>query len=410
MGIHRFLDPIHGNIELELDIKEDRLILDLIETREFQRLRRIRQLGFSYLTFYGAENTRFVHSIGCFAIARKVLDHLQNTSQYQKILQKMRLPILIAALLHDIGHGPFSHSSEPAFLFKHEIWTIKNILGKTEINQCLQNHDPRLAKQVTEILKPQPGLEASWASQLISGQLDCDRADYLLRDSRQTGTTYGVFQLERIIQSLVLGESQGKISLLVQEKGLQAVEDYLFARYSMYLQVYHHKTTLGADTLFVSLMQRARDLKEANYPLRISEALNQWLNGKPLDLKCFWEVDDMHIFEHLKAWQNEPDQILADLADRLLNRRLFKAVKAKEFPKRAQQKIRKNLGEKAAYYFVERQCREFPYNERRQPVLITRSNGKIKELSKISGIAKALLNKDKELDIDWIFYPKEYSA
>ncbi len=195
---YRFLDPIHGNIELNTANPDEELILNLIETKEFQRLRRIRQLGFSYLTFYGAEGTRFVHSIGCFQIARKVLNHLENKNA--NLVEPHRLAIWVAALLHDIGHGPFSHSSEPAFEFEHEEWTIKNILGQTEIKQVLDNYQKDLATQVSQILLQK--IKPTWISQIISGQLDCDRSDYLIRDSHQTGTTYGVFQLERIIQYL----------------------------------------------------------------------------------------------------------------------------------------------------------------------------------------------------------------
>lgn len=396
---YRFLDPIHGNIELNTEKPDEKLILNLIETKEFQRLRRIRQLGFSYLTFYGAEGTRFVHSIGCFQIARKVLNHLAN--KHLKLIEPYKVAIWVAALLHDLGHGPFSHSSEPAFEFEHEEWTIKNILGQTEIKQVLDQYEEGLAEQVAQILEQK--IKPTWISQIISGQLDCDRADYLIRDSHQTGTTYGVFQLERIIQSLKLAQHKDEIKLVVIEKGIQAVEDYLFARYSMYLQVYHHKKTLSADALFTSAIARARDLIKLHNNLEVSESLQKWLlKSKRMSLKDFWEVDDICILHHLKLWSsNSDDNILADLSNRLLNRKLFKAQKVSQLTKNQIQNIQ---NKKSHYYCSIKECREFPYNDRKKPILIEQNN-KIQELSKVSSIAAALINKDKELDIEWLFSP-----
>jgi HD superfamily phosphohydrolase len=403
-----FLDPVHGNIELDKNNPEEKLILDLIETPQFQRLRRIRQLGFSYLTYYGAEGTRFVHSIGTFQVARQILNEL--SSKYKNTIEKHRTAILVAALLHDIGHGPFSHSSEPAFQFRHEEWTLKNILGDTEIRQLLTAYKKGLDKEVASIL--QEKTKPSWTCQIVSGQLDCDRADYLIRDSHQTGTKYGVFQLDRVIKSLELAEYKNETQLVVGEKGLQAVEDYLFARYSMYLQVYHHKKTLSADALFTSLFSRVRDLLQTNKKVEISKSLSRWLQTSDkslITLQDFWEVDDACILEHLKNWaSNAKDEILADLSQRLLNRNLFKAKKVNSFTTNQIKSIRKKLGEeKAQYYCLVKECREFPYNDKKKPILVNR-NGKIQELSKASSIAAALLNKDKELDIEWLFAPKEY--
>jgi HD superfamily phosphohydrolase len=422
-----FLDPIHGNIELNKGNKEDALISDLIDTQEFQRLRRIRQLGFSSLTFYGAESTRFVHSIGAFYVARQMLNSLEKKNP--KLIQPLRLKILLAALLHDIGHGPFSHSSEPAFGFQHEIWTNTNILGKTEINQVLNGYEKNLAKEIVSVLNGAEG----WISAIVSSQLDCDRADYLLRDSYQTGTKYGVFQLDRIIQSMELEhDEENNTQLVFSEKGIHAVEDYLFARYSMYLQVYHHKKTLSTDALFQSVICRARDLllNDAK-DLIANESLIKWLlmdkyssaqNALPpsplkrgsnrsdsgINLNDFWEVDDICILHHLKLWvRNSKDEILADLSARLLNRNLFKAKKLDQISKKQITEIKNKLGkEKAKYYCLEKECKEFPYSDSKKPILV-RKNNEIVELSKASSIAQALINKDRELDIKWFFAPKE---
>lgn len=404
---YSFLDPIHGNIEFDTGIPEDKLILDLIETPEFQRLRRIRQLGFSYMTFYGAEGSRFVHSIGVFEIARKVINHLSSLGND---IEEHRANILAAALLHDVGHGPFSHSSEPSFNFEHEDWTIKSILGKTSINQVLVDYDSQLPAKVAKVLQEE--YNPSWVSRIVSSQLDCDRADYLLRDSFQTGTKYGVFQLDRIIKSLELVKTSKKDELIINEKGLNAVEDYLFARYSMYLQVYHHRKTLSADALFCSLIGRARDLIENGQKLPLDESLHKWLlNSKEKQMKLtdFWKVDDSTVLHHLKLWSlDAKDIILKDLSQRLLNRRLFKTVKLQNLKLNQLKKIVNKIGpEKAKYYCTIKECREFPYNDRKKPILV-RNNGKIVELSKASSIAKTLMNKGKELDVEWVFFPREF--
>jgi uncharacterized protein len=406
MKKYSFLDPIHGNIELSTSNAEEQLILNLIETTEFQRLRRIRQLGFSYLTFYGAEGTRFVHSIGAFQVARRMLNELNL--QYSKLVSPHRTSILVAALLHDLGHGPFSHSSEGAFGFQHEEWTLKNILGATEVNQVLTGFDKKLPATVLNLLRgeaPEP-----WMAQVVSGQLDCDRADYLIRDSHQTGTTYGVFQLDRIIKSLELAEVEGKMRLLINEKGIQAVEDYLFARYSMYLQVYHHKKTLSADALFISLIARAKDLLQSGQLIPVDPSLKKWLSPlkTKISLNEFWEVDDVSILQHLKLWSKQSaDTILADLAGRMLNRNLFKAQKLDQLSKAEVQAIKKKTcrgNEK--YYCLIKECKEFPYSDSKKTILV-RKSGKVIELSKASGIATALMNKGKELDVKWLFAPRE---
>ncbi|MDJ0624845.1 MAG: HD domain-containing protein [Candidatus Caenarcaniphilales bacterium] len=404
---YTFLDPIHQNIELDTAKDDEKLILSLIETSEFQRLRRIRQLGFSYLTFYGAESTRFVHSIGAFHIARMILNKLERN--HRRLIENHRLPILIAALLHDIGHGPFSHSSEPAFDFQHEKWTVKIILDQsTQINQLLSNYEKDLPQKVAKILSESN--KPSWTCQIISGQLDCDRADYLIRDSHQTGTTYGVFQLDRIIQSLELEKVKGEVKLVVNEKGINAVEDYLFARYSMYLQVYHHKKTLSADALFSSLIERAKDLLINEEPIELSDSLKVWLLPTKYKMRHedFWEVDDVCIIQHLKSWKKRAkDYILQDLASRLLDRNLFQSVRVDTIRKKDIENVVYKLGlEKSKYYCLIRECKEFQYGDKKKPILVEK-NGKVKELSKVSSVAAALINKSKELDIEWMFYPKD---
>jgi uncharacterized protein len=409
---HTFLDPIHGSIELNTKYPEEKLILDLIECAEFQRLRRIRQLGFSYLTFYGAESSRFVHSVGTFQTARLMLKRLM--SKNPELVKPFYEAILVSALLHDLGHGPFSHSSEPSFGFEHEDWTINNIKGKTEVNQVLNAYSTELPQKVIDIL--QQKINPKWVSQIISGQLDCDRCDYLIRDSHQTGTKYGIFQIERIIQSLELIDLDGEIKLIVNEKGIHAVEDYLFARYSMYLQVYHHKKTLAADAMFTSLICRLRDLiaENENIEISLSESLRKWViykNNKnnrknKISLQDFFNFDDSEIISHLKLWSKQKqDLILQDLANRILNRKLFKAQKADILNADELAEIQNYFPENLRkYYCLIHECHEFPYTDKRKPILV-RKGGEIMDLALASPIAKALMNRGQELDTKWIFFP-----
>lgn len=221
-----FKDPVHHYIYVQ-----DQTIWDLINTKEFQRLRRIRQLGTSYLTFHGAEHSRFSHSLGVYEITRKIISQFERNG-YPDWPAEERLVSLCAALLHDVGHGPFSHSLEEVFDTDHEQWTCKILLEDTEINRVLRAVSEQFPEQVAAVIQktyPKPIVVS-----LISSQMDADRMDYLLRDAYFTGVNYGTFDLERILR--VLRPYKGQI--VVKESGMHAVEHYLMSRYQMYWQIY----------------------------------------------------------------------------------------------------------------------------------------------------------------------------
>jgi HD superfamily phosphohydrolase len=317
-----YLDPIHQDIILDRNIPAERLVMDLIDTKEFQRLRRVHQLGASFFTFQGAEGSRFTHSVGVMHVASKLVDMLRSKTPQ---IEEKRPLILSAALLHDIGHGPYSHVTEKILNYDHEDWSCRIIAGDTDVCRVLREFDKNLPADIVSVLKKT--YHPKYISHMVSSQLDCDRFDYLLRDSYMTGTAYGLFALHRILASMEIDEENERI-IVSGDKGQIAVEDYLFARYSMYAQVYYHRKNLAARCLLAKLVKRARFLMESNQPpCFMDDTTEKWLKGIELHVNEYLTLDDVQMTYHIKRWTQDKDQILSDLASRFLNRRLFKALK-----------------------------------------------------------------------------------
>lgn len=313
-------DPLHGAISLDGADPTESLLIQLIDTPAFQRLRRIRQLGPASLTFHGAESSRFTHSLGVMAIARRAFTRIASAHPQ---LQIYRPTVLCAALLHDIGHGPFSHTCEEVFGSHHEHWTRRILNESSPIRQLLDGFSPQLLKEIEQVYQKQHPIALVW--QLVSSQLDCDRLDYLMRDSYFTGTSYGRIDLERIL--LAMRYDPVSQQLVVRRKGMAAVEHYLIVRYFMYAQVYNHSKNLAATWILNQAIARARELLQRG-ELWADEVLTAWLGGdcNHLPLSLYLAADDITVTYHLQRWQNHPDPILADLCRRFLDRDLFKAV------------------------------------------------------------------------------------
>ncbi|GAA4870125.1 HD domain-containing protein [Paenibacillus vulneris] len=309
-----FKDPVHKYIYVQ-----DQTIWDLINTKEFQRLRRIRQLGTCFLTFHGAEHSRFSHSLGVYEITRKIISQFERNG-YEDWPREERLLSLCAALLHDVGHGPFSHSIEKTFGTHHEEWSCRIVLGDTEVNKVLKRVSPTFPQRVAGVIAKTYKQEI--VVSLVSSQLDADRMDYLLRDAYYTGVNYGTFDLERILR--VMRPFQGHI--VVKESGMHAVEDYLMSRYQMYWQVYFHPVTRSAEVILHKIFERAKQLYEENYSF--SFMLPPLLNlfRGTLSIQEFHLLDEAFMQTVLMQWTNEQDAILVDLCSRFLNRKLFKYV------------------------------------------------------------------------------------
>ncbi|ALS24779.1 MULTISPECIES: HD domain-containing protein [Paenibacillus] len=309
-----FKDPVHKYIYVQ-----DQTIWDLINTKEFQRLRRIRQLGTCFLTFHGAEHSRFSHSLGVYEVTRRIISQFER-NQYEDWPKEERLLCLCAALLHDVGHGPFSHSIEKTFGSHHEEWSCRIVLGDTEVNQVLRRVSPAFPRQVADVISKTYHREI--VVSLVSSQLDADRMDYLIRDAYFTGVNYGTFDLDRILR--VMRPYQGHI--VVKESGMHAVEDYLMSRYQMYWQVYFHPVTRSAEVVLHSIFQRAKKLYEEGYRFQFMIAPLHKLFQQQLTVDEYYFLDEAFMQTVLMQWSLEKDPILSDLCSRFLQRRLFKYI------------------------------------------------------------------------------------
>ncbi|MFF2890632.1 HD domain-containing protein [Paenibacillus sp. NPDC057967] len=309
-----FKDPVHDYVYVR-----DQTIWELINTKEFQRLRRIRQLGTTYLTFHGAEHSRFSHSLGVYEITRRIISQFER-SGYPDWPSEERLVSLCAALLHDVGHGPFSHSLEEIFDTDHEVWTCNILLGDTDINKVLRQVSDDFPDKVAAVIQktyPKPIVVS-----LISSQMDADRMDYLLRDAYFTGVNYGTFDLERILR--VLRPYQGKI--VVKESGMHAVEHYLMSRYQMYWQIYFHPVTRSSEIILRQIFRRAQELNEQGYTFRWMAGPLQQLLNNTLSLSDYLKLDEPLAQTAFAEWAEESDELLSDLCRRFLNRQLYKYV------------------------------------------------------------------------------------
>jgi HD superfamily phosphohydrolase len=240
------------------------------------------------------------------------------------LLENDRTAVRVAALIHDVGHGPFSHVVESILGFHHEDFSVETVLSsETELGRTIANFSPGLANQVAEIIRGK--FRPMALGQLVSSELDVDRMDYLLRDSLMTGVKYGIFDLEWVIKSLEIDEANDR--LYVSAPGIYAVEDYLQARYYMYRQVYFHRTLRSAEVVLHSLLRRALEIFNTGGKVWFAAgtAFEKILRGEKLELKEHLSLDDADVLFHIKQWRAADDAILADLSDRFLNRRLFKA-------------------------------------------------------------------------------------
>jgi uncharacterized protein len=312
-------DPLHGAITLDASDPTEALLIQLIDTPAFQRLRRVRQLGPASLTFHGAEGSRFTHSLGVMYVTRCVFDRLLKR---YPVLQPHRTVALCAALLHDLGHGPFSHTCEEIFGGSHEFWTQRILRESSNIRNLLDRCSPTLADEIVRVYLKQYPLPM--VSQMVSSQLDCDRLDYLMRDSYFTGASYGKLDLDRIL--LALDYDPETQQLVVVRKGLAAIEHYLVVRYFMYLQVYNHSKNIAASWMLKCIIHRAREQFVLGQ-LETDDTLTAWLTtvNHDLTLKQYLSADDGVLMYHIQRWCESGDEILKDLCVRFRDRNLLKA-------------------------------------------------------------------------------------
>ena len=397
-----YRDPVHNIIRLQTDTDEGELMMRLIDAQEFQRLRRIKQLGLGLYTYQGAEHSRFTHSLGAFHLMTRVLDRL---GERHSIAEKDRVAARAAALLHDVGHGSFSHVMEKVLGFHHERWTVQVLLSEqTEVGALLRSHSSELPLKVASIIEGK--FQPSALAQLVSSQLDVDRMDYLLRDSLMTGAKYGIYDLEWIINALAIDEEADRI--YVEARGLYAVEEYLQARYYMFRQVYFHRTLRSAEAVLRSIIRRALQLLTDGKEVWHAEgtAFEKILRRESLTITDHLQVDDSDIIFHVKQWQTSDDAILGDLSRRFIARRLFKAIdldmpvsERPEFLSAARDSVMR-AGFDPDYYFIEDRASDVPYynyysaQETEPKTRIYVETGfarpQIREISEVSNVVRGL--------------------
>lgn len=387
-------DPVYGFIDLP-----DDLIFDLVEHPWFQRLRRIRQLGLSFYVYPAASHTRFQHALGSAHLMNSALEVIQRKGY--ELDRNDWIGALVAILLHDIGHGPFSHALEKTLIegCSHESITL---IYLRELNKVFNGKLDNAINIFTNQHKQK------FLHQLVSSQLDMDRLDYLRRDSFFTGVTEGVIGSERIIKMLRVVDDQ----LVVDRKGIYSIEKYLISRRLMYWQVYLHKTVVVAENMLVKTFKRAKQLSDSGDSLFATPALqaflqtsNQLLNIKenPLEfIEIFSELDDNDILSALKVWKDHDDPVLAMLADGLLNRNLLGIeIQQRPFDDNKVHDLKKKLIKKLAwdhesadYLIFTGMLSNSAYNEEDDQVKLWDNSGKLIDLSEASDIINpAILSK-----------------
>lgn len=398
-------DPVYGFIDIPGE-----LIFGLIEHPYFQRLRRIKQLGLTNLVYPGALHTRFQHSIGAMHLMQQALEILK--SKGHKISPEEEEGALIAILLHDCGHGPFSHALENSLIRQMTHEDISMVV-MAKLNDLF---DGRLS---TGIAIFNQSYKKSFLSQLVSSQLDMDRLDYLKRDSFFTGVSEGVIGTERIIKMLDVVDDK----LVIEAKGIYSLEKFIVARRIMYWQVYLHKTVLSAENMLIRILQRARHLITNGDRLFSTPALlfflrtdfsKQDFSNDPEKLAYFSLLDDFDVFTCIKMWMDHSDKILSTLCSYLVSRKLFRCeIQSEPFDYFYIEKIKSQIidltgvtEEDLKYFFYHDTTSNYAYNMDSDKIFIRLKTGKILDIAEASDQFDARMI-SKEVIKHFICYPKD---
>ena len=393
---HKVLrDPVHGYINVYHQV-----IWDLIATPEFQRLRRIHQLGGTTQVYHTAEHSRFGHSLGVYEIVRLMLDNVKNLRE--SLSEFEQTAVLCAGLLHDVGHGPFSHAFETITNINHEVITDRIILENTQVHHVLKMAHPDLPKVVADIIAHRH--ERKLLTQMISSQMDADRMDYLLRDSYFTGVSYGEFDLHRILRTIRIVND----TIVMKESGIHAVEDYIMARYQMYWQVYLHPVSRSYESLLFSVFKRMRDVQHS--VLKGAEDLVPFLTENGFTLEDFNNLTESTVLSALSKLKSSPDPILADLSRRILNRDLldYQDIKSDETVNHITQKVIE-AGFDPDYYVLKDYMTQIlykPYSAKNAGLSVLKEDGTVVELSNASMIVRGFVQGEEKEDRK-VFFPKE---
>lgn len=354
-------DALYGDIEIEHEV-----IIEILSTYEFQRLRKIKQLGLTYFLFPTAEHTRFSHSIGVYHLSTRIIDVLE-LKQKKKFSENEALAFKLACLLHDIGHGAFSHTSEEVFNLHHEEFSIKIILDETtDINKVLKKHCPEIIEDITYFIRKKHDNKVLVSA--ISSTIDIDRMDYLMRDSYFAGVVYGQFDVERIIKLIDVVDDK----MVFLNKGIRTLEDFIMSRYHMFEQVYLNHKTIGYEKVAIEILNQVKDLYSSGYQFKTDiSKLEPFINGLPT-VQEYIQVQDYYLIEILDNFiKNESDEKLIYLCEFFLLQKPF--VNA----------------DVATYKLTSSEIRKTLYNE---TVHILMESGEIKRLEDVSPLVKFLKN------------------
>ena len=397
-------DPLYGFVSIKSE-----LAFSIIEHPIFQRLRQISQLGLAHLVYPSARHSRFQHALGAYQLMGKTLECLK--SKGVDIAPEESEAVQLAVLLHDIGHGPFSHSLEETLLsgLKHESITF---LLTQRLNKEFNNQLTLAIKIFQNIYK------RKFFHQLVNSQLDVDRLDYLKRDSFFTGVHEGNVGIDRIIDMMNVRDD----SIVIEEKGIYSIENFLTSRRLMYWQVYLHKTSVGAERLLVNIIKRAKYLAASGKKLPCTESLKVFLendvtlddlNNDPGILESFSQLDDVDVWGAIKLWQDNPDKVLASLCKMVIERRLFR-IKLSSDPinkthvEKVRQQIMKEynvLSKDATYLFAHGTVSNEAYNAEGKPIMILLKTGKLVELATASDLPQVRAM-SKSVKKNYLCWPK----
>ena len=369
-------DPVHGFVTIP-----NELIYQIIQHPYFQRLRRISQTGLTEMVYPGARHSRFHHALGCMHLMQKALNILKRKNI--EITIEEENAALIAILLHDLGHGPFSHSLEHSIIngSHHEEISLQLM---EELNQIF---DQKLTLAI-KVFKGE--YSKKFLSQLVSSQLDVDRMDYLKRDSFYTGVVEGNINPERIISMMNVADNE----LVIEAKGISSVEKFLMARMFMYMQVYMHKKSFTAENFLISVLRRAKELTQKGEKLFATSAFDYFLNENEKGslskkgLEIFTRLDDSDVLSAIKEWQFHDDFILSQLSKNIIQRELPKSFLMDKKLSDEELLIEKNRIQQmfditdASYFVKQTPIKIVPYDKSKSPIKILFKNGEVKEISR----------------------------
>ena len=400
-----FNDPVYGFVNIPFEI-----IYDLIEHPYFQRLRRIKQLGMTHLVYPGALHTRFHHAMGAMHLMGEAIEVIRSKGHV--ITEEEAEGVTIAILLHDIGHGPFSHALENSIV--HNV--THEDLSAIFMDKLNREFKGKLSLALTIFHNK---YHKKFLHQLVSGQLDMDRLDYLKRDSFFTGVSEGIISSDRIIKMLTVVKDQ----LAIEAKGVYSIEKFIIARRLMYWQVYLHKTVLSAEFLLINILKRAKELAENGTELFCTPSLKVFLYNK-IDKKsfindttildAFSELDDYDIFASIKVWAKHTDKILSKLCNNLQNRTLYKIELQKEIFKKDYITLKKEIvkkkyrltNEEAGYFVFTESISNNAYNPANEKINILYKDNQLIDIAQ----AADLLNisaLSKPVKKHFLCYPKD---